>query len=578
MKNRKEKPYSSKFSPNAFALDQILKKGKILAKGESPPEMVERVVSALHATELALSDNVKALRFAESIGELMDEGKIVFSTPVMTNAGRSDFNRPLSACVVPPLSLRGDISKVRAMVTAYHEEAMGTGFNLDEVDDPVESLLFLNDVAINGAKSGKEDRPVGNMGVCSVDHPRIAEFITSKMIRRDMLWKFNISINTPESFWCAVNNDGLWRLRNGEMVYAKELLNLMVQSAHACADPGLIFMDRINRDNPVPGSGMYHGVAPCGEVGLALGETCQFAYINLGAFSLNNGFDLNGIKRATELLVRALDDCLEISIPVYSVQASAEITRQRRKIGIGVCGLADALINQGIPYASNIARECARNVVAFINYTSKKASHELAKERGSFSAMNALFGCRYTTNPNFLQVKYGDIDTKWVSGKEWKNLGELIKSSKMLRNSSTTALPPTGRCALIVGASPGIEPIFSHTDLSGATLSSVKKALHPLMGKINKYASLKAGSVEKWLDFDLRELLRTSAEIDPKDHLFMAAALQQVVDESISKTVNLPQSATVAQVEQIYTWAYSLNLKGMTLYRDGTSCFQPRKL
>ena len=571
------KPYQSSFSPSDFVREEILKKGHIIVENETPAEMIERIVVALHSTEQSFSDAVEAKKFAESIGKLMDERKIVFSTPVMTNAGRTEFHRPLSACTVPPISLRGDLSKVREMVDMYHQEAIGTGFNLDEVDDPVSMLLFLNDIAVNGAASGKEDRPVGNMGICSIDHPRIAEFITSKQTRRNILWKFNVSVNTPESFWFAVKNDRRWILRNGDVVYARELFELMAQSAHICADPGIVFMERINRDNPVPSGGKYHGIAPCAEVGLVPGETCQFGYINLGAFCSNMEIDLDSIKQATELLVRALDNCLEISIDAFSVRTSAEVVAGRRKIGVGVCGLADALIKLGIPYASEQGREFARDVVALINYHSKLASHILAKERGFFGAMSALFGCKYTEHPDFLSVKYGNADTRWVSGSEWRRLGSLIRSSKLLRNSSTIALPPTGRSALVIDASTGVEPIFS-------IIHSNKMSLLPIVREIigadaeQERTIVEMGKLDDSFNESVKSLLRTSTEIHPDDHLLMVAALQPVVDESISKTINLPQDATVELVEHIYMQAYLLNLKGMTMYRDGSSRFQPKEV
>jgi len=573
-----EKPYSSNFSPNNFVQEKILKLGNITAPNETASQMIERIVSMLYAIEVNLSDTVHANIFAEAIGKLIDERKIVFSTPVMTNAGRTDFKRPLSACTVPPLSLRDDLNKIRKIVDTYHQEAMGTGFNLDEVDDPVSTLLFLNDIATQGAVSNKENRPVGNIGICSIDHPRIVDFITSKQICRNMLWKFNISVNTPESFWFAVQNDASWRLRNGETIYAKELFRLIVQSAYVCADPGLIFMERINLDNPVPCSGAYHGVAPCAEVGLVQGETCQFGYINLGAFCCNGKFNLDEVKTATKLMVRALDDCLEISIAAYSVQISAEVTRQRRKIGVGVCGLADALILLGMPYASERARAWTRDVIAFINYQSKLASHKLAKKRGSFEAMRSPSGCRYTENPDFLNVKYGQIETSWVSRNQWKQLGVIIKNSQQLRNSSTIALPPTGRSGLVIEASTGIEPIFSLVGPDGLVTHSVKKALGSLLKKEREQALLRGEPLGEWCNPVLRELLHTSVEIGFKDHLWMVAALQPVVDESISKTINLPADVTIKDIEYIYMQAYLLNLKGMTMYRDGASRFQPRKL
>jgi len=540
--------------------------------------MYERIVSALYSIEVSLTSQKRAINFATSIGRLLDERKIVFSTPVMTNAGRAEFNRPLTACTIPPISLQSDLALIREMVDSNHQEAMGTGFNLDEVDNPVSMLLFLNDLAIQGATSGKEDRPVGNIGICSIDHPRIVDFITSKQTRRGLLWKFNISVNTTESFWLAVQNDRAWRLRNGDVVYANELLDLIAQSAHACAEPGLIFMDRINRDNPVPANGMYHGVAPCAEVGLIPGETCQFGYINIGAFCHNGSVDLDGIKQATELMVRALDDCLEISIQNYSTGISSEVVSLRRKIGLGICGLADALVLVGIPYSSLQAREFARDVVAVINYYSKIASHSIAKERGSFGAMNAKFGCRYNEHLDYLNVKYGNVDTQWVTGTQWRRLGKRIKITRMLRNSSTIALPPTGRSALVISASTGVEPLFSLIDPDGNVIEIVKQALGNRFTPEREHAFASGEDIGNWCDISTRELLRTSVEIRPNDHLLMTAALQQVVDESVSKTINLPRETPVDEVKGVYTQAYALNLKGITMYRDGTSFFQPHRL
>ncbi len=571
-------PYASNFSPSSYITDHVLKAGRITAPDESPPQMIERVVRALYHAESTFSGSAHAKKFSESIGALMDDRKVVFSTPIMTNAGRTEFNRPLSACTVPPISLRGDFKKVRKIVNSYHQEAMGTGFNFDEVEDPVSTLLFLNDLAVQGSSSGKEDRPVGNMGICSIDHPRIVEFITCKQTRRDLLWKFNISINTPEAFWHAVQNDSLWRLANGYELYANELLSLIVQSAHACADPGLVFMDRVNRDNPVPASGNYHSIAPCGEVGLIPGETCQFGYINLAAFCSKTKMDLDGIKSATETMIRALDNCLELSTKAFSIETSAFVSKQRRKVGIGICGLADALISMGIPYASDQARHYARDVVAFINYHSKIASHELAHERGSFGAMNALFGCKYTEHLDFLSTKYGHIETRWVSGTQWKKLGACIKSSRMLRNSSTIALPPTGRSALVINASTGVEPVFSLIGVDGAVEQVVRQALGAHLNHEREQEILAGNGLGPWCNPEVRMLLQTSREIGADDHLKMVASLQQIVDESISKTINLPNNATIAEVRDIYMQAYTLNLKGITMYRDGASRFQPRKL
>lgn len=570
--------YRSAFSPTEFVASQILSGGRIVAPDETPAQMVERIVGSLYEVEHRYVPEEAARSFARRIGELMDDSRIVFSTPIMTNAGRTEFQRPLSACTVPPVSLRGDLASIKAMVNTYHQEAMGTGFSFDDVADPTATLLYLNSVAVEGAASGDEDRPVGNMGVCSIDHPRIVDFIVAKHLRRDMLWKFNVSVNTPEAFWTAVEENSTWTLRDGMTVFAQELFELIVQSAHACADPGIVFMDRINRDNPVPGMGAYSTVAPCAEVGLLPGETCQFGYINLAKFTSGGDIDLDSLGEAVDLMTRALDNCLDMSISAYQILESRRMMLHRRKIGIGICGLADLLISLGIPYASDQARELARDVVAFINYRSKAASHELAKQRGSFSAMDLLFGCRYNDNPGFLEQKYGHVNTRWVTSDQWLTLGELIRTTRMLRHCSTIALPPTGRSALVIEASTGVEPIFSLIGPDGAVLPIVRQTLgRAFTSRVE--AGIRAGRpLDGLMSPAVARLFMTSTQIAPDDHIGMVAALQLVVDESISKTINLPEHATTEDVARVYEQAYTLGLKGMTMYRDGSSRFQPKGL
>ena len=537
--------------------------------------MVNRVVGALYTADRKFTTGDAAETFADTVGSLMDSGHIVFSTPIMTNAGRSDFSRPLSACTVPPVNLDGDWSTIRKMVDTYHIEAMGTGFNFDMVNDPVETLLKLNDIAVTGSKSGNEDRPVGNMGICSVDHPQIANFVVAKSLRRDLGWKFNISVDTPEIFWLAAESASSWKLRDGSTVSASALLDLIVESAHHCADPGIVFMDRINRDNPIPGAGRYMSIAPCAEVGLVPGETCQFGYLNLGAFVSGESIDIEALCSVTKTMTRALDDCLEISLETYQVAESKEVVSLRRKIGIGICGLADMLVKLRIPYDSEEGREIARDVVALVNYTSKVASHELAQTRGSFRAMDLPYGCRHVEEPAYVEQRYGKRPTRWVSEVDWYNLGNTIRETRLLRHSTTIALPPTGRSGLVINASPGVEPLFSLKDPDGNVREVVRQLLpnHEILQKISD-----SGKLPESIPKHIRRVLVTSTDIAAIDHLKMVAALQTVVDESISKTINLRAEATVSEVREIYESAYRLGLKGMTMYREGSSTSQPVRL
>ncbi len=567
--------YNSTFSPSPFIQKRILQDGRICANNETPQQMVTRVVGAIYDSELQFNKSKDAGIFADSIGALMDTGQIVFSTPIMTNAGRTDFRRPLSACTVPPVNLNGDWTKIRKLVDTYHQEAMGTGFNFDMVDDPVEVLLKLNEIAIAGSQSGNEDRPVGNMGICTIDHPRIASFVVAKSLRRNIDWKFNISVDTPELFWIAAASGSQLHLRDGSAISASALLDLIVEAAHHCADPGVVFMDRINRDNPIPGAGRYESVAPCAEVGLVPGETCQFGYINLGAFVSDGALQVDKLCNTTMLLTRALDDCLEISLKAYQVEVSREVVELRRKIGIGVCGLADMLIKLGISYDSETGRSLAKDVVALVNFVSKKASHQLGESRGSFGAMKLLYGCRHAESPSYISQRYSPHPTKWVSASDWYDLGEKIRTTQCLRHSSTIALPPTGRSGLVINASPGVEPLFSLKDLDGSVRNVVRELVKDT--RAIEHIAL-TGTLPNDADSHIKSILVTSTDISAADHLEMVAALQTVVDESISKTINLRTEATVSEVREIYEKAYLLGLKGMTMYREGSSVLQPVKL
>ncbi len=534
-----------------------MRTGRIISEGESPAQMIDRIVIDLVSAEISFNTPEPQIRqFAISLGEQMDSGKIVFSTPIMTNAYKAE-QRPLSACTVPPVDLRGSLQDVKKTVDIYHQEAMGTGFDLTQVDDPVKVLLFLNEVATSGAESGREDRPVGNMATCRVDHPKILEFIKSKADRPDVNWKFNISVDLPDSFWHAVENDEIWHLSDGTEIKATELLHEIAVSAHGCADPGIICLDRLNADNPTPNVGLYTSTAPCAEVGLIPGETCQFGYLNLAKFIDTKSRSINyaGLAESTWLLTRSLDNAMELSISRYTIRESANVMSQKRKIGVGVCGLADMLVHLGIPYDSGSARDLCRDIVSFINYQTKVASHNLAKTRGSFGAMNSILKTRYHENPGFIEQKYGALKTNTVSSQDWVQLGAEIRETRMLRNSSTVSLPPTGRSGLVVSASTGVEPLFtliSDGKIHPALLVQLKK--YGVADEITISRIYETGSCQDAaLPDEIKSVFRTATEINPSGHLKMVSAILPCVDESISKTMNLPNEATVEEVKSIYT-------------------------
>ncbi len=573
---------ASKFRVSENAMD-MLRNGRILAEKESPDSMIKRVVESISKVEKKFSTSRSFVgRFEASFEELLKSGRCVMSTPIMTNAGRYE-GKPLSACIVPKINL-GNRKMLREEITKIHIDGMGTGFNLDGMENPVSTLRYLNKVAVDSTESGGEDRPVGNIAILSVDSPYIKEFIMAKTEgdKNGEKWKFNISVNATDKFMNAVSKRQNYWLSNGTKVDATEIMDMIARSAHACGDPGLAFMHRFEKDNPTPGLGRYEALAPCGEVGLLSGEFCEFGYMNLNRFLRVKGglfeIDMEGLRKATGVMIRVLDNALEISINNCELDATKDVMRSRRKIGIGICGLADMLARMGVPYDSKEGRTIATDMVAFINYHSKLESHKLARERGSFPAIS---GSRYMETPGFLEIRYGEFGTEHVIKRMWTDISNKIRETSLLRNVTTVALPPTGRSAAVIDASFGIEPFFTLSDQNGI----LNRTLHDELLKLalDKDIIILAGKRGRIGDIEqipigTRRAYKTALEINPSSHLKMQAAIQRVVDDGISKTVNLPFDATVDEVRRLYLEAYDMNLKGITIFRDGSRKIQPRKL
>jgi ribonucleoside-diphosphate reductase alpha chain len=541
--------------------------------------MVNRVTQTLARQETTFAGVQAGTRFAESFRTALDNKDIIMSTPVMTNAGRY-ADRPLTACTVPTTDFDpASSARLREEVISLHEQGMGTGFNLDETDDPVASLRFLNEVAVESADSGREDRPVGNMAVLSVRHPMIYEFVNAKVDAptSGTDWKFNISVNIDDAFMEAVGEDWNVTLWGGRPVDARHLFDEICAAAASCADPGHVFLDRMNSRNPLPGMGTYTTTAPCAEVGLIAGETCQFGYINIGKFVSSDMagcplVDFPRLERTTQLMVRALDNCLEISQARLADTPAQYVLAQKRKIGVGLCGLADALSIVGLPYDSDAARTLMEDVLSFINFTSKEASIRLAEQRGAFGAMKIIvIGNRHRESPGHIERLYGRLESNTVSADEWCRLSRYVASTGMLRHVSTIALPPTGRSALIIDASTGIEPHFDTFSASDEVLTSLLRIVRLKYGE-----SIHADPARH--SQPVREILASASDIDVSGHIGMAAALQCYTDEAISKTINLPAGSTAGDVRKVYCAGYQAQMSGVTVYVDGTHTVQPKKL
>ncbi|WP_433724602.1 hypothetical protein ACQP0C_27780 [Nocardia sp. CA-129566] len=541
--------------------------------------MVERMTRCLAKQEAAFSGWRQAETFAAEFECDFDNKEIVMSTPVMTNAGRHT-DRPLTACTVPTVDVGPSRARrLREEVLVLHEQGMGTGFNLDATDDPVATLRFLNHVAVESATSGREDRPVGNMAILSVRHPKIREFVTAKADAASdpTDWKFNISVNLGDVFMAAVHRGDRIELDDGSKIDAGCLFDDLCQSAAVCADPGVVFLDRMNGRNPVPGMGAYTTTAPCAEVGLIAGETCQFGYLNVGKFVSTDSadrpvIDFAKLEQVTALMTRALDNCLAVSEANLNELRAQYVSHQKRKIGIGLCGVADALSIVGLPYDSDAARELMTDILSFVNFASKQASVRLAETRGPCGAMRTMVvGNRHRVRPGHIENLYGHLTSGTVAADDWRCLSRHIAATGMLRNVSTIALPPTGRSALVIDASTGVEPHFDTFAANDAVLDHLEKIVWAKYGEsIHGDYAVQSPPV--------RELLASAQGIGTDGHVAMAAALQRYTDEAIAKTINLPAGSTAEDVRDAYLAGYQANLSGITVYVDGSRTTQPKQL
>jgi ribonucleoside-diphosphate reductase alpha chain len=511
--------------PSGFLDDETLRKWNVLANDETLSDAYNRVGDSISSFEQGYGGDAEAFK-AEILRQL--EGKkIVPSTPILMNAGRFEHT-PLSACVAPPIELREDWGKIKAKVDELHFQGMGTGFNFDETDKPIELIKYLNQVSIDGKNNEKQLRPVGNIGIMSLNNPKIIEFINLKdgaEIKHED-WGFNLSVNlNNEQINKIINKEDIV-LSNGEKITATEILDNIANGIWLSGDPGLVFMDRVKEDNTVPTLGDSVAMAPCGEVGLARGESCQFSYINLGKFIKDGVVDYEELKKTIDFSVHFLDNIVDYNIKNSSSTEGVMMAENKRKIGLGVCGFDDLLKKLSLEYGSDESLKLAADLFSFLNYQSKLASVELAKERGAFKK----FAESQLASDSHLMNKLAAEETETVSRKDWLELIAEIKVSG-IRHCATIALPPTGRSSQIISASQSIEP-------------------------------------------DFKDFLKISSH----KQIEMIFVIQKFVDESISKTINVKNETSVEEIKQMLLDAMEHNLKGITIYRDGSRSNQPKKI
>ena len=547
---------------------------------ETPEEMFRRVARCVAQADSHYSTRDDAVTSEEKFFEIMSNLEFLPNSPTLMNAGRNLAQ--LSACFVLPVedSMDGIFGTLRN-TALIQKTGGGTGFSFSRLrprEDKIRStqgvssgpvsFMRLYNFATEVTKLGGK-RAGANMAILRVDHPDIEEFIASKTNPIE-LNTFNISVAVTHEFMRRAENGDRYDLVNPrtnqpiKQLDARRVLELIIESAWRNGEPGIIFIDRINRDNPTPDLGEIESTNPCGEQPLLPYESCVLGSINLARFYRGGVIDYDRLKTVARLAVHFLDNVIDVS--EYPIAEIEKITKLNRKIGLGVMGWADLLALMSIPYDSEEALELAEVVMEFISQESLEASVDLAKQRGPF--------------PRWFQESiYSSENSKESALRFEPEPGPILRKR---RNATVTTVAPTGTLSLIADCSSGIEPIYS---IAYRRLSFENESLnfvHPLFEQyarkhgfyseelITTVSEAKGLRKVKTVPPETARVFVSSNEITPEWHVRMQAAFQKHIDAAVSKTINFPSSATIDDVRKAYLLAHKLGCKGITVYRDGS--------
>lgn len=534
---------------------------------ESTSQMFRRVAKGIANVERMYGKSEgEVAKYEKEFYRIMTSLEFIPNSPTLMNVG-TELGQ-LSACFVLPIedSIESIFDALKA-AAIIHKSGGGTGFSFSRLrpkgdvvrstggvaSGPV-SFATVFDAATDVIKQGGRRRGA-NMGVLRVDHPDVLDFIVAKE-REGILRNFNLSVAVTDEFMKAVEEDedfGLVNPRNGavvEKLKARVIWNLMVMMAWKNGEPGIIFIDTINRHNPTPQVGEIESTNPCGEQPLLPYESCNLGSIDVSKFVIDEKeIDWERLRQTIRLAVRFLDNVIDAN--KYPFPKIESVTKANRKIGLGIMGFADMLIKLGVPYNSEKAIEIAENLMRFVTSEARRMSVELGEEKGSF--------------PNF-------------EGSVWE------KEFKAMRNATVTTIAPTGTISTIAGCSQGIEPLFAIcyirelAESLGRSLVEINPLFEniairegfyseELMKKIAKKTSVQ--DVEE-IPEHLRRVFVTAHDISAEWHVRMQAAFQKYTDNAVSKTINFPNWATPNEIEKAYLLAYKLGCKGITVYRHGS--------
>jgi len=533
---------------------------------ENVEAMFTRVARAVAQADSLYDPAADTGATADEFFDLVSSLRFLPNSPTLMNAGRPLGQ--LSACFVLPVddSMEAIFEAVKN-AALIHKSGGGTGFSFSRLrqkgatvrstggvaSGPVSFMRVFN-VATEAVKQGGTRRGA-NMGILRVDHPDILEFIRCKSDTADIN-NFNISVGLTEKFMAAVEADAMYDLVDPKsksvmgQLSARAVFDEIVDAAWQNGEPGIVFLDRLNRDNVVPSVGEIESTNPCGEQPLLPYESCNLGSIDLvtmlkkedGAYT----FDFDLLEKTVRQAVHFLDNVIDVNN--YPLERIAEMTRSTRKIGLGVMGFADALLALDIPYNSEEGIAFADRLMSFIEETGRAASVELAKTRGAF--------------PLFPE--------------------STLKDGDPIRNATVTTIAPTGTLSIIASCSSGVEPVFAFVYVRNVMDGTQMVEVNPLlMEKLHTLGLdddelLKRiaaeGTIQHFVEIpeDVRRVFVCAHDITPEDHTRMQAAFQRHTDNAVSKTVNFPNNATREDVRSVYLLAYQEGLKGVTIYRDGS--------
>jgi ribonucleoside-diphosphate reductase alpha chain len=537
---------------------RYLLKGDDGATLETPAELFHRVAVAVAQAEAPGARVATAQRFEARMAAL----EFLPNSPTLMNAGRD--RGQLAACFVLPVDDDlGSIFDALKWAALIHQSGGGTGFSFSRLrprgdvvktthgvaSGPV-SFMRVFDAATETIKQGGVRRGA-NMAVLRADHPDVLDFVRAK--RGPGLENFNVSVAAPDALFAAAARGAGWPLlhpRTGAPLReldAAGLLDEIAEAAWSSGEPGLVFVDRVEAQNPTPDAGAFEAVNPCGEQPLLAFEACTLGSVNLSRFCRGGAVDWDGLGGCVRDGVRFLDDVLEVN--AWPLPQIAEISHRNRKIGLGVMGWADLLIALGVPYDAPAATTLAAEVMAFVRREAHAASEALAKERGAFPGF-----------PTSALARRG---------------------LPARRHATVTTIAPTGTLAIIAGCSSGIEPLYGVAWTRHALGDAELREEHPLLAGALRRAGAPASALgairatgrargTPGVPEEVARVFATAHDVSPEAHVRMQAAFQRHTDNGVSKTVNLPRDATKADVAAAFRLAHELGCKGITVYRDGS--------